>query len=67
MLDMVLPRLLEISSNISCTMIIVMNSYEGEYLWNIQLYNFEQIAKQGRRCVFKVAFSQLGCIHESKM
>jgi len=48
-------------------MIIVMNSYEGEYLWNIQLYNFEQIAKQGRRCVFKVAFSQLGCIHESKM
>ena len=57
-LDIVLVRVLQISSHIPSMTCKVMEAYEGEHLSHILVYEFEHITKKGGMCVIKVSFSQ---------
>ena len=67
-LDIVLVGFLEISYHIPSMTSKVIDTYEGEHLSNILVYEFEHITKKGGMCVIKVSFSQgPGWFHGSKV
>jgi len=57
-LDIVLVGFLEISYPIPSMTCKVTDAYEGEYLSNFSIYDFQYITKKGRMCVIMVSFSQ---------
>jgi hypothetical protein len=57
-LDIVLVALLEISYHILSMTCKVIETYKGERLSNILVYEFGHIIKNGGMSVIKVAFSQ---------
>jgi hypothetical protein len=66
-LDIVLVGFLEISYMPSMTCEVI-DTYEGEHLSNILVYEFEHITKKGKMCVIEVSFCQdLGWFHGSKV
>ena len=67
-LDIVLVGFLEISYHIPCMTCKVIDSYEGEHLSNILVYEFEHKTKKDGMCVIEVSFSQgPGWFHGSKV
>jgi len=67
-LDIVLVRFQEISYHIRSMTCKVIDTYEGEYLSNILVYEFQYITKKGEMCVIQVPFSQgPGWFHSSKV
>ena len=65
-LDIVLVGFLEISYHIPCLTSKVIDTYDGEHLCNMLVYEFEHIKNKGGMRVIKVSFSQgLGWFHGS--
>jgi hypothetical protein len=67
-LDIVLVWFLEISYHIASMTCKVIDTYEGEHLSNILVYELEHITKKDGMCVIKFSLSQgLGWFHGSKV
>ena len=67
-LNIVLVGFLERSYHIPSMTCEVIDTYEGEHLSNILVYEFEDIKKTGGMCVIKVSFSEdPGWFHGSKV
>jgi len=67
-LDKVLVGFLEISYHIASMISNVIDTYEGEHLSNILVYEFEHRKKKGGMCMVKVSCSQgPGWFHRCKV
>jgi hypothetical protein len=68
LLDIVLVGFLEILEHIPSMTCKVIDTYKGEHLSNIPVYEFEHITKKGGMWVIKFTFSQgLSGFHGSKV